>query len=131
MLEWTALVAQSLELGDEWQVSKLPVAAAPSGHCNDQWCAGAQLGTKISEKMADDVVARGAYGAKLGRSGWGREGLAKVCLADNGAELPGKWPLMSGGICLSNAMHRARSSRGRAALQPGEVLAGIADHLRV
>ena len=105
-------------------MSKLPIAAAPSGHRDDQWRAGAQLGTKISEKMADDVVARGAHGAELSRSGWGREGLAKVCLADDGAELLGVWPLVSSGISLSNVLYRARSSRGRAVLQPGEVLAG-------
>ena len=131
VLEWTALVAQLFELGDEWQVSKLPVAATPSGHGDDQWRAGAQLGVKISEKMADDMVARGTHSAEFGRSRWGREGLAKVCLADNGAELPGACPLVSSGISLSNVLHRARSSRSRAALPPDEVLAGIADHLRV
>ena len=120
-----------LELSDEWQVSKLPTAAAPSGHRNNQWCARAQLGTKISEKMADDMVARGTHSAELSRSGWGREGLAKVCLTDDGAELLGKWPLMGSGISLSNVLHRAISSIGRAALQPGKVLAGVADHLGV
>ena len=112
-------------------MSKLPIAAAPSGHRDDQWCARAQLGTKISEKVTDDMVARGTHSAELSGSRWGREGLAKVCLADDGAELLGVCPLMSSGICLSNAMYRARSSRSRAALQPGEVLAGIADHLGV
>ena len=41
VLEWTALVAQLFELGDEWQGGKLPVAAMPSGHGDDQWRAGA------------------------------------------------------------------------------------------
>ena len=112
-------------------MSELPIAAAPSGHRNNQWCARAQLGTKISEKMADDMVARGTHSAEFGRSRWCREGLAKVCLADNGAEPLGVCPLVSSGISLSNVLHRARSSRSRAALQPDEVLAGIADHLRV
>ena len=120
-----------LELSDEWQVSKLPTAAAPSGHRNNQWCARAQLGVKISEKMADDMVARGTHSAELSRGRWSREGLTKVCLTDNGAELLGVWPLMSSSISLSNVLHRARSSLSRAALQPGEVLAGIADHLGV
>ena len=112
-------------------MSKLPIAAAPSRHGDDQWRARAQLRAKVGEEVANDMVARGTHSTELSRGRWGREGLAKVCLADDGAELPGKWPLMSGGICLSNAMHRARSSRSRAALQPGEILAGIADHLRV
>ena len=35
VLKWAALVAQVLELSDEWQVSELPVTAAPSGHRDD------------------------------------------------------------------------------------------------
>ena len=112
-------------------MSKLPIAAAPSRHGDDQWRARAQLGVKISEKMADDMVARGTHSTELSRGRWGREGLAKVCLADDGAEPLGVCPLMSSGISLSNVLYRTRGSLGRAALQPGEVLIGVADHLKV
>ena len=81
--------------------------------------------------MTDDVVAGGTHSTELSGSRWGREGLAKVCLTDDGAELLGKRPLMSGGIGLSNVLYRTRGSLGRAALQPGEVLIGVADHLKV
>ena len=59
---------------------------APGGNGNAKRCTRGKLRMNIFEESRDDVVAITDDFFELGGAWWGREGLAKVGLADNGRD---------------------------------------------